>query len=272
MADGVTLFLDEYNPDLAVERGVFVMAGVLVRSGAHQTRAAGDFSSLAAGDARFDRKARKWEAEQFGVFAEYLLGHEVLPVAWRIALNPPLVAEIRRCVAAGFPPRRDRAMRPTQWILCHGVTQTLASASVAWLLRNGQVTSLDVVIDRGNFAIWQQETLADVVGLWSGPYAIEAVRRRTPDMPDDYLAELHGLGVWRAPSLQVEARGPMLAVADAYTSLVARALAGEVRARSALESLRASYRYRHSGLDAHFLCKDGTDGVKRDLAAGWPLR
>lgn len=84
---GVALYLDEFNPDLAVERKAFVMGGVVVRAGAHETRAAAAVESLAADDSRFARKARKWAPDQFDAFARYLLGQEVLPVAWWTAPN-----------------------------------------------------------------------------------------------------------------------------------------------------------------------------------------
>ena len=93
---GVTLYLDEYNPDLAIERDVFVMGGVVVRSGVHRDRAATAFGSLAADDPRFAGKARKWEAAQFDTFATYLLGQEILPVATWVALDVPLLAALRR--------------------------------------------------------------------------------------------------------------------------------------------------------------------------------
>jgi len=275
---GITLFLDEYNPDLAVERGVFVMGGVAVRSGAHESRAAGDFKSLAARDPRFARKGRKWDPDQFDLFVEYLLGQQLLPVAWRIVLDADLLDGIRARaeslpearVAAGVTPMPDRMIQPMQWVLFHGVTQTLGSASVAWILRHGRLETLDVVVHRGNFKPWQQQTLREVVARWSGPYAIDAIRRREARIPDGYLAELRALACWPAPALRVQKSGPMLAVADVYTSLQARSLAGEAEAKAAVELLRVYYRCRDDGLDATFLCKDGTDGVKRDLAEGWP--
>jgi len=162
-----------------------------------------------------------------------------------------------------------------QWVLGNVLVQTFTSASVAWIIRHGRLSQFDVVIDRGNYKPWQQESMAEIFSQWSGTRAAKvmaAMLAKSRGPLDPSFADVRARATWAAPEMRFAKRDPMLAVADGYTSLVAGALGGDASAKAAIERLEASYRYRHPGIDAPFLCVDGTDHVRSDLAQGWPVR
>jgi len=258
----LTFYLDEYNPDLALD--YFVVAGVLIRDHSHSERALREFEALAQCDPRFNRKAARWEPAQLEKLADLLLSCELLPVAWFVRVDDLLCDLLRTHARAHRKPSSGkRRFGGGQWLIGQVLAQTMIMGCVHWVLNLGRIDGLSVVMDRGNLRPEQKDAIKHVVAEFTGPECFAEIER-SRDMRAfgivnaAMLPRLRGRCAWTAPQLRFEGSGILLRVADGYTALVSRFLNGDEGSKEVMNRLDGSYACRHRTWNAPFLYNDGT--------------
>jgi hypothetical protein len=275
------LVLDERGTPGATDVRTFVVGGVATcgRSEACLLDEAFDQWRVTA---RVPEKATKWDPRLFHDFADLLIARRARPFSVTFACSPTNIATLEAHlaelvpsrVAAGRPAEPESVPSVRNWLWSHSVTSALGVNLYSLAISYRRIRAVEFHVGKYSLRAFERNLLESSLRELTG----DDLNRQVPatlaqgGYPSSVVAawalRMRRAAAWGAPSVQTDASGKRVALADAYCALVGRSCDGDAHAAAAAERLRIAFESIDGRLP-RYLMHDFTADVLRMARSGW---
>lgn len=262
-------FLDESGTGL--DRDHFILGGVAIYGEDEYQEALSAWRGV-----EIEKKGRKWTPAEFRSMVDFLLEHDVHPVACFVRLTTHLKEKLQARMK-DLPLARERLGAPEDprtvappWWLWYQVAVQLTLRLVELPRHFGKVNALTISPDPHNAPDWQKRALVAAASLIDEKVAkmvAEDRSSRTLDIDEVFeCAHWVSNSAWGAPRVEFDPlkRSGLLEVADGYCALCMRDLLSDEDTRSQGRRIRERF-YR----TRHLLLADETSPILERIETTW---
>ncbi len=274
----LNIFTDERAPELSQKE--FLIGGIAIRGDAETKRIKLEFESWLTARRLHDTPGRKWPAECWKDFAQFIIRNRIFPLCSLIQNPIHLKPNVEKALPEILPPfLREKIERkelpPIQpihwfWVVLLRNTFVNVATSMCWPI--GKTNKITITHHRfripPEFFEFFQYQMSLCTGLEIVKTCERSFRRRKVRQGKIKLNRMKSICVWNlGPSISNDAgiKNPLIKMADAYCSLIAKVLESkpDAPAMEAFTELLKEHKRFDQMEKPYYLLYNDSDSVPR---------